>query len=148
LISVDTNVLVYAVDRDAGDRHSRAAELLERLIRAAVCTQPLQTLSEFFNASTRKLGIEPAIAAEFVEGWRTVIPVEPASADDLSDAIRGVREHGLSFWDAMLWATVRRTGIRLLLSEDFQDGRIIEGVRIANPFEPSNGPMIERTLAR
>lgn len=147
MISVDTNILVYAVDRDAGDRHKSAAELLERLIRAAICIQSLQTLCEFFNVSTRKVGIEPAAAAEFVDGWRAVFTVEPASAEDLRDAIRAVQEHRLSFWDAMLWATIRRTGVRLLLSEDFQDGRTIEGVRIANPFDSRNQPLIDAMLA-
>ena len=147
MISADTNILVYAADRSAGDRHAAAAELVERLIRAGVCVQTLQSLCEFFNVITRKTGIDPGLAAEFVEGWRMVMPVEPASTDDLSHAIRGVREHGLSFWDALLWATARRAGVRLLLSEDFQDGRTIEGVRIANPFAPENRQLIERMLA-
>jgi len=51
-----------------------------------------------------------------------------------------------SFWDAMLWATVRRAGVRLLVSEDFQDGQTIEGVRIINPFAAQNSVLIERAL--
>jgi hypothetical protein len=32
-----------------------------------------------------------------------------------------VASRGLSFWDAMLWATAKRAGCRLLLSEDGAD---------------------------
>jgi predicted nucleic acid-binding protein len=146
LISFDSNILVYAADRDAGERHAQAAALIERSIRSGNCIQPLQSLCEFFNVVTRKIGIGAPAASAFVEAWQAVILVEPATLGDLVDARRAVAEHGLSFWDAMLWATVRRTGIRLFLSEDMQDGRAIEGVRIVNPFIDRNQPLIDSML--
>jgi predicted nucleic acid-binding protein len=36
--------------------------------------------------------------------------------------------------DAMLWAVVKQTGATLLLSEDLQHDRVLEGVRFRNPF--------------
>jgi len=53
---------------------------------------------------------------------------EASTAADLGAAMRSVGEHRLAFWDAMLWATARRTGVRILISEDFQDGRMLDGV--------------------
>jgi predicted nucleic acid-binding protein len=146
LISFDTNILVCAVDRDATDRHDRAVSLIERAIGIGNCVQPLQTFCEFFNVATRKVGIEPRAASVFVEAWQAVIPVEPCNVGDLVDAMRAVGEYRLSFWDALLWATVRRIGVRLLLSEDFQDGRLIEGVRIVNPFGAHNDAILENEL--
>ena len=35
--SLDTNILVYAVDRDAGERHVRSGELMARAARPTVC---------------------------------------------------------------------------------------------------------------
>ena len=148
MISLDTNILVYSVDRDAGDRHNTAANLVERSVRAGNCVQPLQSLCEFFNIATRKIGLDVSIAAEVVVRWQAAVPIEPASDDDLRNAMRAVREHGLSFWDALLWATVRRVGVELLISEDFQDGRSIEGVRILNPFAARNTGLIEAALPR
>jgi predicted nucleic acid-binding protein len=146
VISLDTNILIYSVDRDAGDRHKTAANLVERSVRTRNCVQPLQSLCEFFNVATRKIGLDAAAAAEVVARWQAAVPVEPASGDDLRNAIRAVREHGLSFWDALLWATVRRVGVDLLLSEDLQDRRTIEGVRIVNPFAARNARLIEAAL--
>ena len=120
--------------------------MIERSIRSGNCIQPLQSLCEFFNVVTRKIGIGAPAASAFVEAWQAVIPVEPATLGDLADARRAVAEHGLSFWDAMLWATVRRIGVRLLLSEDFQDGRTIEGVRIVDPFVGHNQSLIDTML--
>ncbi len=46
----------------------------------------------------------------------------------------------------MLWATARRAGCRLLLSEDFQDGRDLGGVLFLNPFDPANRRLLDLAL--
>jgi predicted nucleic acid-binding protein len=53
------------------------------------------------------------------------------------EAARGVRDHGLAYYDAQVWAAARLNKIPIIFSEDFQDGRILEGVRFANPFSQS-----------
>ena len=111
-----------------------------------ICTQALQSLCDFFNVVTRKSGVEPAAAAELVVAWSAAMRIECAQPQDLDAAMRAVTEHRLSFWDAMLWATVRRAGGRLLISEDFQDGRILEGVRFLNPFAPHNDKLIDAEM--
>ncbi len=45
--------------------------------------------------------------------------------------------HGISFWDAMLWATAQ-PGCTVVLSEDMQDGRWLGSTEIINPFEQEN----------
>lgn len=132
-MGVDTNVLVYAVDRKAGEKHLRAL----RLVNAAIdwdSVLMLQVLSEFFAVTTGKGKMDPAEAAASVEEWLRLFPVHAAGPDTLRRAMAAVREHQLSFWDAMLWAAVREAGCTLLLSEDFQHGRVLGGVRFHNPF--------------
>jgi predicted nucleic acid-binding protein len=63
-------------------------------------------------------------------------------------ALAATRQHRLPFWDAMLWATVQQAGCRLLLSEDFRDGRSLGAVTFVNPFEPSNAKLLARALPR
>ncbi|MBV8089907.1 MAG: PIN domain-containing protein [Alphaproteobacteria bacterium] len=123
-----------------------AVDLLERSIRRGNCIQTLQSLCEFFSVVTRKSRIEIGAAAAFVNGWRSVMLVEAATAADLGESMRAVAAYGIAFWDAMLWATARRAGVRVLFSEDFQDGQTIESVRILNPFAPHNAAQIERSL--
>jgi len=49
-------------------------------------------------------------------------------------AIGASRKHRLSFWDALIVRAAAQAGCELLLSEDLNDGQMIEGVRIENPF--------------
>ncbi len=48
--------------------------------------------------------------------------------------------HGLSFWDALIWAAAAESGIPVIYTEDFQDGRNVEGVLFVNPFLPESSP--------
>jgi len=131
--TLDTNILVYAVDRDAGDRHGTAIDLVDKAVQQD-CILTLQALSEFFYAVTRKGKMPSVDAAEQVRDWQTLFPVVAAQPDVLSRAFSAVEDHGLAFWDAMLWATAKTAGVTVLLSEDFQDGRDLQGVRFRNPF--------------
>lgn len=61
---VDTNVLVYAYDRSAGKKRTRAIALLERLILGRRLALSLQVLQEFYVVATRELPepLEPGVA--------------------------------------------------------------------------------------
>ena len=48
-------------------------------------------------------------------------------------AVRGVRDHRFSYYDAQIWATALLNQIQVVFSEDFNPSRI-EGVRFVNPF--------------
>jgi predicted nucleic acid-binding protein len=52
------------------------------------------------------------------------------------EAARGARDYQMHFWDAQIWATARLNQITYILSEDFNTGSVIEGVRFVNPFAP------------
>ena len=131
--SLDTNILVYAVDVDAGERHERSKQLMAQAARRD-CVLTVQALAEFFHVTTRKNLLELSRARAFVCDWLDVFPV--ASADDtaLVRAMDAVEEHRLSFWDAMLWATATGIGCAAILSEDMQHGRRLSGVTFINPF--------------
>lgn len=131
--SLDTNILVHAVDRDAGDRHRRSRKLVARAALSD-CVLTMQSLAGFFHATTRKTLLEPERASAFVRSWIEVFPVTSADESGLVDAMDAVGEHRLSFWDAMLWAAARQAGCSAILSEDMQHGRRLGGVEFVNPF--------------
>src|ERR1700730_15054349 len=74
VISLDTNILIYSVDRGAGDRHEAAAKLVERSVRTGNCLQPLQSLCEFYNVATRKTGLDAGVASELVARRQSAVP--------------------------------------------------------------------------
>ena len=143
--SLDTNILVYAVDRDAGERHDRSRVLLGQAARRD-CVLAVQALAEFFHATTRKNLLPPEHASAFVRNWLDVFQVVSAGTVALVDAMDAVQEHRMSFWDAMLWATVRQSGCSAILSEDMRDGRRLSGVEFINPFTADAAARLEPLL--
>ena len=137
--SLDTNILIYAIDRDAGERHLRAMEIVDQAIDRD-CILAQQALAEFFHAVTRKGKMPAGEAAAQVTDWQQLFPVVTPKPETLTQAIAAVTDHGFSFWDAMLWATLRPAGVSVLLSEDFQDGRSLGGVEFRNPLTNIAGP--------
>ncbi len=135
-VLVDTNVLVYAYDRAETAKQARAFEVLNELAEKAMGVLSTQILAEFFVTVTRKLSqpLTVSQAYERVENYLQAWPVLEVSGLVVLEAIRGVKEHQLSFWDAQIWATARLNRIELILSEDFDTGSVLDGVRFVNPF--------------
>ncbi|MEA3640568.1 MAG: PIN domain-containing protein [Lamprobacter sp.] len=132
--SVDTNILIYSIDKEAGTRHQQALEIMDRLPDTD-CVLTLQALAEFFHAVTRKHKMPAEEASAMVQDWMELFPVTVADARTLTGAIRLKEEERFSFWDAMLVEAAKASGVTRLLSEDMQDGRVVGGLRLENPFK-------------
>jgi predicted nucleic acid-binding protein len=129
----DTNILVYADDDDAPAKQRLARDLVYEHRRGGTGVVSLQVLQEYFVIVTRKLKLDPRIARRKVELLSEFDVAAPQVADILA-AIDLHRLHGFSFWDALVLRSAQQAGCGVLLSEDFQDGREIDGVHIVNPF--------------
>jgi predicted nucleic acid-binding protein len=143
-VTFDSNILVYALSR-SDRRHLAAADLLARAT-AADCVQTLQSFAECFRVLTAKMRFDPRTTRQEISGFRMAFPVVTADESDLDRAMRAVEEHRLSFWHAMLWATALRAGCGVLFSEDFQDGRRLDGVTFVDPFAPENHRLVDLAL--
>lgn len=130
---LDTNVLLYAEDSREPRKRQVALELIleHKLQRTGVVS--LQVLQEFFVNATQKLKVDPDVARYKVEFHSRFDVVEPKLTDVLA-AIDFHRLHGTSYWDALILVCAKRSGCRVLLTEDMQHGQVIGGVRIVNPF--------------
>jgi predicted nucleic acid-binding protein len=122
-IFVDTNVLVYAYDRSEPEKQHLAFTLLDRF-------------AKFFVSVTRKLAtpLSAGDAYQRVSNYLQSWTVLDMTGMVVLEAIRGVRDHQLSFWDAQIWAVAKLNRAPVVFSEDFSDGQVIEGVRFVNPF--------------
>ena len=135
-VLIDTNVLVYAYDRREPLKQERAIGVLDRLATTARGFLSTQVLAEFFWVTTTKLPDPLTVeeAGERVGVYLRCWSIEPITSLIVLEAVRGVREHHLSFWDAQIWATALLTQSNLVVSEDFQNDSIIEGIRFLSPF--------------
>ena len=142
MIAFDTNIFIYATSDAPSEKCRRARELLGRGLRSRDTVLVLQTLGEFCSVALRKQGMPVAAVSDLVDAWQGLIPCRAAEPADLLAALNAVGEHRLSFWDALLWATARRVGVRHLFTEDLQNGRVLEGVRFVDPFDSGNDALI------
>ena len=129
----DTNVLVYADDKAAPVKQRRALDLVAEHRRAGTGVLSLQVLQEYFVTVTRKLHLDPRIARRKVE----LLAEFDVAAPDVGDILAAIdlhRLHGFSFWDALVLRAAKQAGCRVVLTEDMQEKREIDGVRIINPF--------------
>ena len=129
----DTNVLIYADDKAAPAKQRRALELVAEHRRARTGVVSLQVLQEYFVTVTKKLRLDAAIARRKVELLAEFDVAAPELADILA-AIDLHRLHSFSFWDALVVRTAKQAGCTVLLTEDMQGMRDINGLRIMNPF--------------
>jgi predicted nucleic acid-binding protein len=137
-VLVDTNILVHAHDRGEPEKQELAIRVLDALHATGRGRLSAQVLAEFFVATTR--GDRPMLTVEqarqqvgsFAHSW----PVHDTTAMVVQEAARGVEAHRLSYFDAQVWASARLAQLPVIFSEDFADGRIVEGVRFVNPFSP------------
>jgi predicted nucleic acid-binding protein len=132
---VDTNVLVYAYDADAGAKHDIANRLLTRLWNDRAGATSIQVLQEFYVNATRKLRtpLPKRTAREVVATYEVWVPHRP-TVDDIVAASELEERRRLSFWDALIVVSAQQTTSVTLLSDDLQDGQRFGSVNVSNPF--------------
>jgi predicted nucleic acid-binding protein len=131
---LDTNVLLYAVSRRPEEQEKRARAWA--LIDAGGLALSMQVLQEFYYQATRPSrpsAMSREEAADFVALWRR-FPVQETTLALLDQGFELQDRHRFNFWDCMILAAALAQGCEMLWTEDMQDGRIVEGMRIRNPF--------------
>jgi predicted nucleic acid-binding protein len=132
---VDTNVLIYAHDVDAGSKYHQAAELIESLWDNHLGVLSTQVLQEFYVNVTRKIArpLPRKPARAIVETYRSwcvdITHAELMAAFRIEDAAR------IGFWDALIIASALKAGAHRVLSEDLNPGQKILELQIENPFK-------------
>ena len=134
---LDTNILVYAYDTAVESKRRPALEILDTCAKNRQAVISSQVLGEFAFVVSRKL--EYPIKGEqlmlTVDRLAKSFPVLPVNAFIVREAVRGMEQYRMSFWDAQIWATARLNQIGKILTEDVPGQAYIEGVRYINPFE-------------
>jgi predicted nucleic acid-binding protein len=131
---VDTNVLIYAHDIDAGSKHHVAKHVLRELWHDRSGALSLQVLQEFYTNVTRKIAspISKTSARMVVNSYASWCI--QTTVDDILTAFRIEDEAHIGFWDSLVIASVIKSGATRLLTEDLNSGQKVSGILIENPF--------------
>lgn len=131
--TLDTNILVYAVDAREGRKREFAAQIIEAAATRD-CPLALQVVGEFYAAASAKLKLPAtdaaARAAQLVAAFETFGYSVHAVRAALEEAPRG----GFSYWDSMLLAAAAEAGCTTILSEDMADSARFGSITVINPF--------------
>jgi predicted nucleic acid-binding protein len=132
---VDTNILIYAHDLDAGVKREQAMAKLRELWDSGTGRLSVQVLQEFYVNVTQKLTtpVARSTAREVIKTYGIWVhhatTVETVTrATELAELAR------ISFWDALIVASAEEVDAEELLSEDLNDGQAIAGIKIVNPL--------------
>ena len=124
----DTNILVYAQQRGAKADAARA-------LMAGGGVVSVQVLNEFAAVSHRKLGQGwEQIAAAIADVLALVAVPRVLNVKTHLAALALARDHGLSFYDALIVAAAIEAGCDTLWTEDMQQGRSFGALTVRNPF--------------
>ena len=116
---VDTNILMYAHDTAAGEKHRRAKALVAELwdTRAGVVsTQVLQELAVNLRKKAKK-PIDARATRDIVTdylAWHVVVN----GGESILEALDLEARYQISFWDALVLHAARAAGAEILYSED------------------------------
>ena len=132
---VDTNILVYAHDASAGEKHIKAKKLITDLWNSREGCLSIQVLQELYVTLTKKVAypLKPEIAADIINHLGQWV-IHTPDVDNILKAIDIQQQFNLSFWDAMIVCSAKSTNCDILWSEDLNTGQIYEGVKVINPF--------------
>lgn len=136
LVFVDTNILLYAHDSEAGEKSHVAESRIRGLWESGQGVLSVQVLQEFYVNVTRKIAkpLPIPVAREILRTYRSWVRTE-TTADTVLRATEISELAQLSFWDSLIIAAAEAVGATELLTEDIPDGQTIAGIKVVNPFK-------------
>jgi predicted nucleic acid-binding protein len=126
---------VYLFDTSAPAKQRRSQVLFKELSLTGLALLSTQVLQEFYVTVTPKLAepVEPDAAYRAVRGLATLPLVQVESQLVLAGIQRSQRDR-LSFRDALIVQAAIEGMAEVLITEDLQHGRKLDGLVVQNPF--------------
>ncbi|MDR2746985.1 MAG: PIN domain-containing protein [Treponema sp.] len=133
-IFIDTNIFVYAFDKHDKRKQKIARQLLKSSAENKGVVISTQILQEFYTICTTKLHLEPLKAKGYVHTYSENLEVALISSEIIERGIDISVIFQLSFWDALVIAAAEYSKCSEIITEDLNDGQIINGIKIKNTF--------------
>lgn len=141
LYFIDSNILVYANDQNAGNKQIRAIEVVKSCMKLQNGVISIQVLQEYANIASRKLGQDITVVLrqlKLFEILRIIVP----SPKMVRHTVEIQHSYKVSFWDAGIIAAAEESNSDCILSEDLNPGQFYAGVEVINPFDPGFQPFL------
>lgn len=132
-VFIDSNIFLYTLDKSDKKKSALAKKALIKASESHTITISTQVLNEVYAVATRKLGIQPLEAKEYLHvlfGFDVV----QVTKEIIESAIDCSILNKISYWDALMISAAENSQCSQLWTEDLQNQRIIRGVEIVNPI--------------
>ena len=130
----DTNILVYMQDASEPEKQQKARALFAEHCNNSSAIISTQCLQEFYNVLAYKMKQDKTIVKQLVSSFTEVLPVLQITPSIIENAIDINIQTQFSFWDSLMLSAASSAKCSVLYSEDLNDGQIVNGVTIKNPF--------------
>jgi predicted nucleic acid-binding protein len=132
-VFVDTNILIYSYDKNAGDKH----RMCKNLVKSCWNAEPIpfisiQVIQEFFVNVYKKshdLPLSIQLAADYLS-WNVV----ENNTSLLMESFAIMKRYQTSYWDSAIIAAANRSNVDELWTEDLNSGQMYGTVRAINPI--------------
>jgi predicted nucleic acid-binding protein len=106
----------------------------------------VQVLGEYLRFIQRRVppAFEEAIRQTSI--YQAAFLTPPTTDAIINKATELARAHAMQLWDCVVCAASAEAGAKVLMTEDMQDGRVIHGLRVMNPFAATNAEAVESLL--
>jgi predicted nucleic acid-binding protein len=132
-VFLDTNVLVYQLDKRSLAKQRISRELTRDAAGRGEAVISTQVLQEFYVVATTKLKVD-AVLAKAITNRLCNMEVVTVTIELISQAADIHIQNNISFWDALILAAAASANCERVLTEDMKDGQTISGVKISNPY--------------
>lgn len=138
MIAIDTNALIYAIDKHDLAKWMKARELVNQLRAGSTATvSPWQVLAEFtryLRSREDRALIARRSLLRYVSTVREFFPLAMPSPRVLDLALTLSERYSLSHWDSMLLGACVEIGVDTLYTEDMGSPTRVDNVLLLNPF--------------
>jgi predicted nucleic acid-binding protein len=125
---IDSNVILYLLSSDSA-KANKAEALLES---GGVIS--VQVLNEVVSVCQRKLKMDWNEIEAVLQAVKASVEIVPLTEATHEMAVQICKRYQLSFYDAHICSAALDAGAKLLLTEDMQDGMVVDSLVVKNPF--------------
>ena len=128
-VFLDTNVVLYLLSADEGKANTAEALLAQGGLVS------VQVLNEAASVCLRKLKLPWSEVRELLDAVKACCEVVPLTHPIHERALYLAERYRLSLYDALICAAAQNAGAEVLYTEDLQDGLVLDGLTVRNPFK-------------
>lgn len=131
---LDTNILVYSVDKNDPVRHAVARKIVLSAVSSRDFLISAQVLNEFSNIALLKLKMSAEETRKLVSFFSRMNVVS-VDRDWTDKALTLKQSYGTQFFDSLLLVAAEENSCEEILTEDLNDGQMYGSVKAVNPFK-------------